>query len=187
VHGANRLASNSLLEGMVFAPRAVEAIESGVSGPEISGAMRSVFVDDLHPPRAVSLTRSGTADGIGGRVLTLPDQRTGRPDHQGAIAARQVLQRTMTLNAGVVRTAESLGRAARDVRQVHAGLVGEDPAESEVRNLSVVALALTVAAAARQESRGAHTRTDFALTDPAQRYRLVLLAADRTQPISSNN
>ena len=34
VHGANRLASNSLLEGMVFGPRVVEAIERGQDGPE---------------------------------------------------------------------------------------------------------------------------------------------------------
>ena len=79
---------------------------------------------------------------------------------------------------GVVRTAESLAQAGRDVDQVDAGLdrLGPVP-DAEVRNLAIVARALVVAATAREESRGAHTRTDFPLTDPAQRYRLVLLAA----------
>src|SRR5579884_2235256 len=43
VHGANRLASNSLLEGMVFGPRVVEAIVSGRDGPVATGAMRAVM------------------------------------------------------------------------------------------------------------------------------------------------
>ena len=43
VHGANRLASNSLLEGMVFGARVVEAIAAGVDGPEPTGAMRAVL------------------------------------------------------------------------------------------------------------------------------------------------
>ncbi|MDQ6697843.1 MAG: FAD-binding protein, partial [Actinomycetota bacterium] len=184
VHGANRLASNSLLEGMVFGPRAVEAIEIGVSGPEVSGAMRSVFLDDHHVEPSALPPATTSGDGIGGRVLTLPDQPVGQPDDRGVASARQTLQRTMTLNSGVVRSAASLGRADRDVEQVHRGLAGHGPAESEVRNLAVVARALVVAATAREESRGAHTRVDFPAVDPAQRHRLVLFGADRSEPAS---
>ena len=43
VMGANRLASNSLLDGMVFGPRVVEAIDRGVDGPAATGAMRSLL------------------------------------------------------------------------------------------------------------------------------------------------
>ena len=43
VHGANRLASNSLLDGMVFGPRVVEAVGAGLDGPRPTGAMRCVL------------------------------------------------------------------------------------------------------------------------------------------------
>ena len=58
VHGANRLASNSLLEGMVFGPRVVEAIDAGVDG---AGA------DRRHARGARRSTRPGGIGGIGRR------------------------------------------------------------------------------------------------------------------------
>src|SRR5207302_10512678 len=56
VHGANRLASNSLLEGMVFAPRVVEAVLAGVDGPQPTGAMRCVLGDQGRRLRCPELT-----------------------------------------------------------------------------------------------------------------------------------
>jgi L-aspartate oxidase len=145
VHGANRLASNSLLEGMVFAPRIVEAIARGKDAPDATGAMRSVHAS---PP----LTWTSV-------------HRTG----QGRVAGgRDALQKAMTEGAGVLRSAESLAATAALV----AGLdTGDDP---ELRNLVTVGLALLASATAREESRGAHSRTDFPETSAAFERRLVI-------------
>ncbi len=153
VHGANRLASNSLLEGMVFAPRVIEAIAAGKDAPEPTGAMRSVLAagDSARvpvPPRAPATRET--------KVATSVEER------------REVLQRAMTDGAGVLRSAESLARTT-DV--VH-GLSGDD--DPELANLMAVALALLAAATFREESRGAHNRIDFPETSPALERRLVI-------------
>jgi L-aspartate oxidase len=144
VHGANRLASNSLLEGMVFAPRVVEAVARGKERADPTGAMRAV-----HGPSTLSLP-------------SLP-QPVGGGD--GA-KARVELQQAMTEGAGVLRSAGSLAATMATIE----GLPLGDP---ENANLAVVAAALVTAAIAREESRGAHTRTDHPDTDPQFQFRLV--------------
>jgi L-aspartate oxidase len=153
VHGANRLASNSLLEGMVFAPRVVEAIVGGQDGPRATGAMRSLLSDDCAiPARPLSFVSPPAA--------SAEDAPLDRAE------ARDRLQRAMTRGAGVLRSAESLEQTAKELSAIPA----YDP---EVRNLLTVAAALLAAAAEREESRGNHTRSDFPATDPAFRVRMV--------------
>src|SRR5581483_10230641 len=175
VHGANRLASNSLLEGMVFAPRVIEALLAGKDAPDPTGAMRCVL---------------GGGD-IPGRVLPSPPVLSAESRPMGRDSAdstaveavggdpaklRDELQRRMTVGAGVLRSAASLGETADVLRAVGDATAGApvDAEWSELRNLVDVGDALVSAALAREESRGAHTRTDFPDTDPAFRCRLVV-------------
>jgi L-aspartate oxidase len=159
VHGANRLASNSLLENLVFAARVVDAIVAGKDAPDATGVLRGIGLD--HPmvaPREQEIA-------------------VGSP-------IRAELQRVMTREAGVVRTAASLGRAA-------AALAAFTPTDVEEANLIAVSSALVKAATARCESRGTHTRGDhpetshhylgrFAFTSDAEPWFVPLFAAAGT-------
>ncbi len=173
VHGANRLASNSLLEGMVFGFRVVEAIDRGVAAPAATGAMRAVLdegsdraggtvIGGLRAPGWAPIRWGGSASPAAGA------------DPTGA--ARDQLQRAMTLGAGVLRSSASLAETSATVD----ALVGRlddhdrDPARSELRNLLEVARAVLVAATIREESRGNHTRSDFPRPDERFRRRIVL-------------
>jgi L-aspartate oxidase len=168
VHGANRLASNSLLEGMVFGARLAERITAGDEGPEPSGALRVVLGE-------------AALDGIGYVPLTARAPVVPRGAATAAAAApdvtklRDILQRAMTRGAGVVRSGQSLGGARAVVDEV-ADVLG-DPDGSvragELANLLQLADALLVSAELRTESRGAHARREYPETDPAWRRRLV--------------
>jgi L-aspartate oxidase len=166
VHGANRLASNSLLEGMVFGPRAVEAIARGADGPDATGAMRSV------------LGGGPAAGATAGRRITLPPHADGPPrtDDAGLDAIRDQIQRVMTIEAGVLRSAETLRRADALVEAVAPGLEQAPltPAVAETRNLALVGHAVLTAAIAREESRGCHTRSDHPDLAAGPPVRIVL-------------
>lgn len=167
VHGANRLASNSLLEGMVFGARVVEALASGVDGASATGAMRTA--------------RGARTDErvVGGRsveLAPLPEQRSAAPGPEQVAELRHRLQRSMTLHAGVLRTAASLAQAGEELAAVWDALPADstDPATCELANLATVAHALLGAAVAREESRGAHARSDHPHTEEHLRCRLVV-------------
>lgn len=143
VHGANRLASNSLLDGLVFGPRAAEAIADGKYGAAATGVLRSLAnLPRAHAPEIEVRPGGGTLS---------------------VEAARSELQRSMTLYAGVLRSAEGLARVAGSIDELGAAVTGdgaETPDGEELRNLMFVATRLIAAATLRKESRGTHTRID---------------------------
>ena len=136
VHGANRLASNSLLEGVVFAARIPRAIAR----------------DDLPAGDPVPLDSSA------------PLMRADRI---------RALQRSMGHDAGVLRSAESLGRAAGFLDE--AGAPGEPGTEDwEATNLRTVSRVLVRHALDRHETRGSHWREEYPERDDDRwRVRLV--------------
>ena len=154
VHGANRLASNSLLEGMVFAARVVEAIARGKDGPDATGALRPAS----------------------GPPLRLPPPPAPRTDGAPPPAAkrREALQHALSAHAGVVRDATSLAAATTATVDALAWPEEPDRESRELRNLAEVGRALCLAASVREESRGCHTRTDFPETSPELAHRLVI-------------
>lgn len=187
VHGANRLASNSLLEGMVFAPRAVEAMIAHRTGAQMTGAMAGLDLpdgsvqldpsDELGVPvglRRIELTElpaPGTPSGAAS------DSADGRVS---VAALLERLQRAMTAGAGVRRSAASLEEVDTELSAVVAELSGVKRAEdtdpvavAELSNLATLAHALVSAAVTREESRGTHWRDDHPDTDPRYRVRYV--------------
>jgi len=177
VHGANRLASNSLLEGMVFAARLSEAIARGKSHVEATGAMRGWLyrgTDDLGesaydaaiPCRLVEVHAGAKANvGIS----------TRRVESADIDKARHCLQRAMTEGAGVLRSLDSLAATTREVNEASAVADGFEPGRDrgELANLVEVSRALLRSAEMREETRGAHARIEYPETVPAWRLRLT--------------
>lgn len=144
VHGANRLASNSLLEGMVWAARVVDAVLAGKRAPQATGVLAGL---DAVVPGGAHLP-----------VRRLPPAAAAVAGEVDPVKGREALQRAMSGGAGVVRTAASLAATRREVSRLWPAAGGV--AAAELRDLCTVATHLLDAAEARAESRGCHTRAD---------------------------
>lgn len=160
VHGANRLASNSLLEGLVFGARAGVAMQE-----ERSGAR------GIH---AVGRKAKAPARSKSGR----PPERAGFPDVEPTIAAIRDL---CWKHAGVVRNGAGLREAVATLEQMRAGIAPPlRRRDYEAHNLLQTALLIARSALAREESRGAHYRTDFPAHDDARFAKHSVIAGNTT-------
>lgn len=173
VHGANRLASNSLLEGLVFARRAIEALVEERAGD--GGAAVIPWSARSLPVRAVELpvTTVGedTAGGVGVPASTVP-----RLEAPGL----EALQQLMTAEAGMSRTAEGLSRAASVLDDWLART--DTPA---FRHSLLAARVLVAGALSREVSVGAHFRADGPDGRPVDPRHLSWRAEPRAVVVSS--
>ncbi|MBI2847876.1 MAG: L-aspartate oxidase [Chloroflexi bacterium] len=141
VHGANRLASNSLLEAVVFSKRIIQKTTGKM--PSVASVtseslpnIRATLSPRPHPPKVMSPHLS-------------------------------VLQALLWDKVGIIRNGEGLAEAA-DTLAAWQKILPEptDRPSYEMNNLILTGRLMTEAALRREESRGAHFRTDFPLGLP---------------------
>ena len=141
VHGANRLASNSLLEGLVFGARAAQAMSGSV---------------EAKPKLAFARQASG-----GGPRKT----KTSWPKSEGDVRA------LMWRSVGLTREDASLGAAESQLESWYRALEpyvekgGMDQARWRLASIVTVGWLIARAALRREETRGGHARSDFPARD----------------------
>ena len=143
VHGANRLASNSLLEGLVFGLRAADAIAAQPTAPSMNPlpCVDPYAWDEFN--------------------ISVPDTELRK--------MRLNLQQIMSEDVAVVRSAESLANAECGLRALAADvwpILPDSFGAIELRNLIALSREVAASAAFRDESRGGHFRADYPARNP---------------------
>jgi L-aspartate oxidase len=150
VHGANRLASNSLLEGLVFGARAGRA------------ALKSPITEEQLELSCNEITRHSS---LVTRYSTIPDYEE----------IRHELRKLMWEKVGIIRCGESLGYAKKKLSE-WSFIQKEIPLtrrELELKNMLIVAQLITESALLRKDSVGAHYRSDFPERDEEWQKHIV--------------
>ena len=161
VHGANRLASNSLLEGVVFGARTGKA---AARYARVAGAIN-----------AMSRARAAGAASPGAR-------RTASINGRRLTEIRGDVRRLMWEGVGLVRSADSLARTIEGLRRfdwLHES-AWSDREALEAQNLHLVATLIAEAALRRRGSLGSHFRSDYATKGPGWRRHFSVAASGRT-------
>jgi L-aspartate oxidase len=140
LHGANRLASNSLLEGAVIGRRAAQLVLAS-DGP-------------VAPRDAVRITETSShgADLAGPAASPLPAHEP---------LSRASLRAAVQEGAGVARDASGLERLADYLAAAKPPHLSDGPEAWELANMALAAGVVVALASRRRESRGAHWRTDY--------------------------
>ncbi|MBL8878225.1 MAG: L-aspartate oxidase [Phycisphaerales bacterium] len=164
LHGANRLASNSLLEGLVFGRKAgLTAAEVSAEAAQSEDSQRSAIERSGEPQPATDDTwRASVSD---------------------PLDLRNSIRSLMDRQVGIERTAESLRAALEQLLfwmkyAFHALQPG--PPAWETQNMLTIAWSVACGALRREESRGVHFRADFQDSSDAWRVHNDLVRAADT-------
>jgi L-aspartate oxidase len=149
VHGANRLASNSLLEGLVFGGRAGEAMKQPMAAPNDlrTGWRVAKPVDSSAPETSPASPQAALRDGSDVRELMWRAVGLFRTRDDLRVAVARLEDGCRRMESAVAATTEPNANVWREF------------------NLFTVARLIAMSALRREESRGAHFRTDFPARD----------------------
>ncbi len=185
IHGANRLASNSLLEGMVFGARLVDAILDGVTKADSTGVLGTlaknkyikelnlnftqITVDAVNSQLSNSqLSKSQLSNSQLSNPQVNPSQLSNPNAKSEEIAhLRSDMQHLMSKYMAVQRAPEGMSYALTKIKQIESKILDmkvltEDlNAYVSLLNLITLSFAVIESAIVRQESRGCHFRVDF--------------------------
>jgi L-aspartate oxidase len=156
VHGANRLASNSLLECIVFAKRAIDgAIES-------DGEV-------CKPENSVEVTLDS--------VLSSPSSQK-----ELFFKLKTITSQLMTEYVGIVRNKKGLKKALRELEKISASVTDiSGYYRLKLQNMIGISSLIANSALLREESRGAHIREDFPNEDA--RWKAHIVWKENSKPI----
>jgi len=162
LHGANRLASNSLLEAVVFAEKAATYCKENLKRIKDRGQGTDEFPDPIQPTQELDEN-----------ILI---------NHNW-----DVLRRTMWNYVGIVRNSKRLELARQRIisitREIESLYANHKITRNmvELRNIAQVSQLIVESAMLRKESRGLHYTTDYPDSDSEQMYWLVLSRQPKTQ------
>ena len=169
VHGANRLASNSLLECLVYGARA--------------GTNAATYANSYQSSAEKSGQLQEGAEDAAKDALT--DNRELKTDNYSIESIKDIMRGALWEHVSIERNGEGLQETLAELQDLMESLGNvltrpevADVATIETINMLNVALMITQSALARTESRGAHYRADFPTQDNTNWYRRVLITRD---------
>lgn len=162
VHGANRLASNSLLEGIVFGHRIYEYLKEHTP---LSPPSHDSFEAEIE-----TMTDPGLLKGSISKLQDLMSKSMGIMRNQAELTRAQLLLAEDEDRCNVV-----------PISQIDHNPIYEE--YLELQNMQLVARLMIQAALLRTESRGSHYRTDFPKTNPEWKKRIILFKKGQAKTV----
>ncbi|MDD4526699.1 MAG: L-aspartate oxidase [Candidatus Margulisbacteria bacterium] len=157
VHGANRLASNSLLECMVFGHKAAEDINKKIKTMPLT--------INTEETKAVTKTNNITKDEL--------------------LNMKKTIQKEMYAKVGIKRNKQELMKLKNILNDLYNKAITLTSKEivllSETKNMLITAKLITENALKREESRGTHYREDFPKTNPLLDHQHILIEQPEVQ------